>query len=74
MVHLLDSEVDQMSGPECAKLIRQRGLQDITIIGVTGNVLPEDISAFKKSGANEVLSKPVTIDEIQNILTERGMI
>ena len=71
---LLDSEMDQMSGPECVKVVRQRGLEGILIIGITGNVLPEDIASFKKSGANEVLSKPVKIDEIQNIWKEWGML
>ena len=74
---LLDSEMDTMGGPECARIIRQqRGevFDDLLIIGITGNVLPEDIKAFKRSGANEVLSKPVKIDQIETIWLERGLL
>ena len=32
-----------------------------TIIGVTGNVLHEDVDYFKEKGANDVLPKPVSM-------------
>ena len=65
-----------MGGPECARNIRQHGgmFEDLLIIGITGNVLPEDIRSFKKSGANEVLSKPVKIDQIETIWLKCGLL
>lgn len=62
---LLDYEMPGMDGPSAAKEIRCTLLDDDTnIVGVTGNVLPEDINYFRKCGANEVLSKPVNIGEL----------
>jgi CheY-like chemotaxis protein len=37
--------------------------------GVTGNVLPDDINYFKSQGANEVLPKPVRVEELQQLFT-----
>lgn len=62
---LLDYEMPVMNGPNAAKEIRQTLLdEEINIIGVTGNVLPEDVSYFEKCGANAVLSKPVKINDL----------
>ena len=62
---LLDYEMPVMNGPNAAKEIRQTLLdEEINIIGVTGNVLPEDVSYFEKCGANAVLAKPVKINDL----------
>ena len=62
---LLDYEMPVMNGPSAAKEIRQTLLdEEINIIGVTGNVLPEDVNYFEKCGANAVLSKPVKINDL----------
>jgi signal transduction histidine kinase/CheY-like chemotaxis protein len=62
---LLDYEMPGMDGPTAAKEIRRTLLDDDTnIVGVTGNVLPEDVNYFKKCGANDVLSKPVKIADL----------
>ena len=44
------------------------------ILGVTGNVLEEDVEYFKEQGADEVLSKPVRMDRINEywLAHERG--
>jgi signal transduction histidine kinase/FixJ family two-component response regulator len=62
---LLDYEMPGMDGPTAAKEIRCTLLDDHTnIVGVTGNVLPEDVNFFKKCGANDVLPKPVKIVDL----------
>eukprot|EP00980_Cylindrotheca_fusiformis_P030584 scaffold25074_cov157-Cylindrotheca_fusiformis.AAC.2 len=62
---LLDYEMPEMDGPTAAKTIRKELMDTETnIVGVTGNVLPDDVQFFKKCGANEVLSKPVKIGEL----------
>jgi CheY-like chemotaxis protein len=62
---LLDYEMPGMDGPTAAKEIRCTLLDyETNIVGVTGNVLPEDIDFFKKCGANDVLSKPVKIVDL----------
>ena len=35
------------------------------ILGVTGNVLEEDVEFFIQHGANEVLGKPVSLERIK---------
>lgn len=45
----------------------------LNIIGVTGNVLVEDVSHFISCGADEVLSKPVKIQQLVSLWTEIGL-
>jgi CheY-like chemotaxis protein len=52
-----------MDGPTAAKSIRKLGLK-VNIIGITGNVLPDDIKCFKACGANDVRAKPVKIVDL----------
>ena len=57
---LMDYEMPYMTGPEATRAIRKLGYKG-TIIGVTGNVLVEDVEYFKDSGADEVLGKPISM-------------
>lgn len=72
---LMDSEMPIMKGPEATFELRQRGYSDIMIIGITGNVLPEDIRYFLDHGADAVLAKPLSLDRlaatVERITTER---
>jgi CheY-like chemotaxis protein len=62
---LLDYEMPGMDGPTAAKEIRCTLLDyETNIVGVTGNVLPEDVNFFKNCGANDVLSKPVKLVDV----------
>jgi CheY-like chemotaxis protein len=62
---VLDYEMPVLDGPSAARQLRENRYE-ILIIGVTGNVLPEDREFFLKQGANAVLPKPVNIDELLN--------
>jgi two-component system, sensor histidine kinase len=62
---VLDYEMPVMDGPSAARMLRENRV-DVLIVGVTGNVLPEDVEHFLKQGANAVLAKPVNIDELLN--------
>lgn len=64
---LLDYEMPFLDGPSTAKKLREMKC-DILIIGVTGNVLPDDKEYFIKQGANYVLPKPVKIEDILDIV------
>ncbi len=69
---LLDFEMPIMDGPSTVRHLRERNqFGDLLIIGVTGNVLSEDVEYFLKCGVNAVFPKPVKMDElldyIQNI-------
>jgi CheY-like chemotaxis protein len=57
---LLDYEMPVLNGPKTAQKLREMGY-DMIIIGVTGNVLPEDRDYFLRHGVDAVLPKPVTI-------------
>ena len=62
-VILMDNQMPRMMGVEATRIIRQElGFQGL-IFGVTGNALDEDLRAFVRNGANEVLIKPLTKDK-----------
>jgi CheY-like chemotaxis protein len=51
-----------MEGPDATSLLRKAGYSGI-VIGLTGNVLQDDVDHFLRSGADAVLSKPLNIPE-----------
>jgi signal transduction histidine kinase len=61
---LMDYEMPFMNGPSATRHIRDIGYTG-TIIGVTGNVLMEDVEHFKSCGADEVLAKPISMDRLR---------
>ena len=58
---LMDFQMPVMDGPTATREIRISGFQGV-IIGVTGNVLPEDLQLFLDSGANFVFTKPLNLE------------
>jgi CheY-like chemotaxis protein len=69
---LLDYEVPVMDGPTAAKQIRALGCKSC-IVGITGNVLPEDVAFFEQCGANCVCPKPVKMEALEGIWAEFGI-
>lgn len=69
---LMDSEMPVMNGPTATSEIRRLGC-DSFIVGITGNVLPEDVAHFKACGANEVLPKPFEISLLEDMWIEYGL-
>lgn len=49
-----------MNGPTATRKLRNADCR-ILIIGLTGNVLQEDVKFFLQHGANAVLPKPLTV-------------
>jgi len=66
---LMDYEMPVMIGPVAAEEIRKNG-SDVFIIGVTGNLMPEDVSYFRQCGSNAVLPKPFRMSELEEIIIE----
>jgi len=64
---LMDFEMPVMNGPTATRELRKLGC-NILIIGVTGNVLPSDVSFFKEHGADAVLPKPLCIEDLEAIV------
>ncbi|KAL3902960.1 MAG: hypothetical protein SGARI_005593 [Bacillariaceae sp.] len=66
---LMDHEMPEMDGPEATRAIRKLEENEngasAYIIGVTGDMFPEDVQYFNDSGAEKVLEKPLRYDELQ---------
>lgn len=60
---VLDYEMPRMTGPETARKLRELGCECV-IVGATGNSLPGDLALFYECGADEVLSKPILIENL----------
>jgi CheY-like chemotaxis protein len=69
---LMDYEMPVMNGPTASKEIRALGC-DSVIVGITGNVLPEDINHFRRCGANAVFPKPFQIEALEELWVEFGV-
>jgi CheY-like chemotaxis protein len=69
---LLDYEMPVMNGPIAAKEIRAMGC-DVFIVGVTGNMLTEDVAYFRSCGANALLGKPFKIASLEELWSEYGV-
>ena len=68
---LLDYEMPNLNGPCAAQKMRQLPGFSSYIVGITGNVLPEDVNLFKKCGADEVLPKPLNITTLKQLWASR---
>ena len=64
---LMDFEMPVMNGPTATKKLRELGCKCL-IVGVTGNVLPDQVATFKSHGADAVLPKPLVIEDLQYLL------
>jgi CheY-like chemotaxis protein len=68
-VVLLDNVMPKMTGVECARELRRKGIQ-VPIVGVTGNAVQEDVEEFLAAGATHVLTKPVQLTDLRNTLRD----
>jgi len=69
---LMDYQMPVMDGPTATHRIRAEGC-DSFIVGITGNVLPQDIDHFKMCGADGVLGKPFQVEELESMWIEYGV-
>ena len=70
----LDKVMPVMDGFECAARLRATpALAHLPIVGVTGNAMEEDRSAFIAAGANAVVAKPVRAEALELALAEVGL-
>jgi CheY-like chemotaxis protein len=68
---LMDFEMPVLSGPEATKKLRDMGCK-APIIGVTGNVLADDVEFFMAHGADAVLSKPVKLSRLESFWSKNS--
>lgn len=67
----MDVQMPVMNGYESTKKIRSLPRQDaksVWIVAMTANAFVEDIRAAKSAGMNEHLSKPVSMEQLQEVL------
>jgi CheY-like chemotaxis protein len=69
---LMDFEMPVMNGPTATARLREMGCTCL-IVGVTGNVLPADVKLFVERGADNVLPKPLVLEDFEELLTERKL-
>jgi CheY-like chemotaxis protein len=67
---LMDFEMPVMNGPSATARLRELGCTCL-IVGVTGNVLPQDVAHFIAQGADAVLPKPVVLEDFALLLSRR---
>jgi signal transduction histidine kinase/ActR/RegA family two-component response regulator len=60
---LMDFEMPRMNGPTATAKLRELGYK-MPIIGVTGNVLAADKDYFVAHGADSVLHKPLSVEQL----------
>jgi len=63
----MDYQMPVMDGVTATQHIRQLGYTGI-IVGVTGNALPADVSRFILAGANRVLTKPMDVKKMDDVI------
>ena len=63
---LLDNIMTEMNGPEAAAAARKMGYMG-PIVGITGNVLADDVRDFLFKGANHVLPKPIDVGGMKEV-------
>lgn len=64
---LMDFMMPIMNGPQATVEIRSLGFKGL-IFGLTGNMMPTDVEYFLRSGASEVLPKPLSVESLENYL------
>lgn len=65
----MDYEMPIMNGPDAVKHIRAHG-SNVYIIGLTGNIMADDVSYFHLCGANAVLAKPFKVREFEQLVED----
>ena len=66
---ILDFEMPEISGAECARLLKQDPtLKAIPVLIITSHISPEDFEACRRSGADEILAKPFSEEQLYNLL------
>jgi len=70
---LMDYEMPVMNGPDATLQLRKLGCQCL-IVGITGNVLPEDVNHYKSRGAQAVLPKPLVWADLQQIWSQHDLL
>ncbi len=63
---LMDVQMPRMDGPTATRTIRDldHPASQIPIVALTANVLPQQVSSFRKAGMNDFIAKPFKSDDL----------
>lgn len=68
---LIDLNMPGLSGEEVIRFIRRDiRLQDVPVVVITSEDQTDPLESVRRAGANEVLIKPVTLQQIEIILRQ----
>ena len=67
---IMDFEMPVMNGPTATGHLRAMGCT-VPILGVTGNLLPDDVIYFKSQGANQVFGKPLNLAHFEVFMRDQ---
>ena len=68
---LIDIHMPRMDGLELTRAVRSDDrLKGMPLIVLTADAVTEHINGFRKAGANEVITKPVSMARVDRILSE----
>ena len=73
-VYVLSQIMSEMHGPEATKVMRTTLGYTGAIIGVVSNAVQDDITLFTESGANAVLTRPLTPQKFYEGLRGVGVV
>ena len=69
---IMDNMMPVMTGKEATEILRSMRYSGL-IVGLTGNILEEDLEEFSKAGCNEVITKPLDVPELRRTLISLGL-
>ena len=72
-VILLDYHMPNLNGVGTARLLRSNGYNGL-IIGITGMTESQDIEDFRAAGADCVLTKPVTLEDLDPLFQGKEIV
>ena len=66
---LMDLQMPTMDGITATKIIRNELMNQVPIVAMTADVMPEDRQACFDAGMNDYISKPINITEIMQVIS-----
>eukprot|EP01042_Synura_sphagnicola_P005626 gene5626-7180_t len=64
---LMDNQMPRMTGVQAVKRLREIGFKHL-VIGLTASALSDDVEAYVDAGADFVLSKPLHMEKLDEVL------
>jgi signal transduction histidine kinase/ActR/RegA family two-component response regulator len=64
----MDVQMPKMDGYTATKTLREKGMLDVIICGLSANALKEDLDRAEQSGMNDYLTKPLKQESLKEML------